>query len=254
LAAQVALSQPEGIWADRDGEIFFSDHDNKIVRQLDAFSGFVKNFAVTPKNSYSAGTYLSHSGALVSDGNYFYLSDPYCPCVWRISRKDGGVEVYVGKAPDPQGPAKDDSPAHLAAPSGLALDSAGNLFIADGALFTKDGRILRVDAHDRSISTVLSGLRQPSGLAFRSPDVLCFAESGGNQVRCLDLQRRTTRIVAGTGVAGFSGDGGPAECAQLNRPSGISFDQQGFLYIADTGNQRIRRVRIGEAPSPCPPH
>jgi sugar lactone lactonase YvrE len=70
----------------------------------------------------------------------------------------------------------------------------------------------------------------------------------------LDLQRRTTRIVAGTGEAGFSGDGGPAECAQLNRPSGISFDQQGFLYIADTGNQRIRRVRIGEAPSPCPPH
>jgi len=54
-------------------------------------------------------------------------------------------------------------------------------------------------------------------------------------------------------MAGLKGDGGPAECAQLNRPSGISFDKRGDLYIADTGNQRIRRVHPGLQPAHCPP-
>jgi sugar lactone lactonase YvrE len=115
----------------------------------------------------------------------------------------------------------------------------------------KKGRILRVDGATRHMTTVLSDLRQPSGLAFQSPDVLCFSESGAHQVRCLNLKTQAIRVIAGTGKAGLSGDGGPAECAQLNRPAGISFDSHGNLYIADTGNQRIRFVRMGSELSPC---
>ena len=103
------------------------------------------------------------------------------------------------------------------------------------------------------VTTILDNLRQPSGLAFRSADALCFSESGGNRVGCLNLKLHTVRFIAGTGAAGFSGDGGPAECAQLNRPSGISFDQQGNLYIADTGNQRVRRVRMSVQTARCRP-
>lgn len=72
-------------------------------------------------------------------------------------------------------------------------------------------------------------------------------------MRCLNLNSQAVRVIAGTGKAGLSGDGGPAECAQLNRPSGISFDSLGNLYIADTGNQRIRLVRMGNEPSRCSP-
>lgn len=252
-APQVALVQPQGVWLDNDGTVFFSDDDNRIIRYFDPVSGSVTNFAVTPKKFNSFGLFLYYAGALISDDHYFYLSDPNCPCVWRISRKDRGVELYLGRNPDTDAPGNDNSPAHLKAPAGLALDSARNLYIADGSLGGSGGRILRVDAVDHNVTTVLSGLRQPSGLAFQSPDRLCFSESGGNQVGCLDLKRRTVRIVAGTGVGGFSGDNGPAECAQLNRPSGISFDRLGRLYIADTGNQRIRRVSIGTKPVRCPP-
>ena len=230
----------------------FADDDNRVVRHFDPISGFVSNVAVTPKNFNSGSLFLYYAGALVSDGKYFYLSDPNGNCVWRISRTDGAAELYVGKAPGDYGPASDRGSAQLAAPSGLALDTAGNLYIADGYIDSKQGRILRVDARSRSVTTILENLRQPSGLAFRSANTLCFSESGGNRVGCLNLKLRSVRVIAGTGAAGFRGDGGPAECAQLNRPSGISFDQQGNLYIADTGNQRIRRVGMGVQTAQCP--
>lgn len=250
LAARVALYNPQGVWLEND-QVFFSDDDNRVVRHFDPASGFVTNFAVTPKNFNSGSLFLNYAAALVSDGKYFYLSDPNGNCVWRISRTDGTVGLYVGKPPGVSGPASDSGSAQLAAPSGLALDTAGNLYIADGYIESNKGRILRVNAASHSVTTILNNLRQPSGLAFRSPNILCFSESGRNRVGCLNLKLHSVRFVAGTGAAGFSGDGGPAECAQLNRPSGISFDQQGNLYIADTGNQRIRRVRMGAQTAQC---
>jgi len=252
LAARVALFHPQGVWVEKNNDIFFSDYDNRIIRHLVSDSGSVTNFATTPKNFNSAGLFLYHAGTLVSDGVYFYLSDPNGGCVWRISRGNGAVELYVGVAPGTHGPASDGGAGRLVSPAGLALDSAGNLYIADGSLGGKDGRILRVDGATRSITSVLSNLREPSGLAFQSYEILCFAESGGHQVRCLNLNSHAIHVIAGTGVAGLKGDGGPAECAQLNRPSGISFDRAGDLYIADTGNQRIRRVHPGLGQAYCP--
>jgi sugar lactone lactonase YvrE len=249
-ADHIALNYPQGIWLDSNGDVYFSDQSNRIIRRLAAHTGWVTNFASTPKNFNSGSQTLLHAGALVADGNYFYLSDPDANCVWRISRRDGAVDLYAGLAPEQNSPARGNAPGHLDAPSGLTLDSAGNLYIAQGYPGRK-GSIIRVDAATRAVTTILSDLQQPSGLAFSSPGVLCFSEYSGNQVRCLDLQSRSIRVVAGTGQAGFSGDGGPAECAQLNRPSGISFDNRSNLYIADTGNQRIRRVRLSAHPDAC---
>jgi hypothetical protein len=78
------------------------------------------------------------------------------------------------------GPAQEGAGLKLAAPAGLALDAAGNLYIADGYLESKEGRILRLESGTRKITTVLSNLRQPSSLAFQSPGVLCFSETGAH--------------------------------------------------------------------------
>ena len=254
-ASQVALDYPQGIWLDDNGDVYFSDSSSILVRRLDAQSGLVSTIATTPVTSKSVGGLLNYSGALVADGQYFYLAAPYAYCVWRISRSDGAFEVYAGIPSGPSNPPKEDvrppERGRLALPSGLALDASRNLYITDGYFGGRQGRILRVDFADGRVTTILSNLRQPSGLAFQSPSVLCFAESSANQVRCLDLADHSVRVVAGTGTAGSRGDGGPAECGQLNRPTGISFDQSGNLYIADTGNQRVRRVRLSSHPSKC---
>lgn len=250
-STEVALTNPQGIWLDKNNEVFFSDDDNRIIRRLSADGSEVTNFSTTPKAFHSFPGILQSAGALVADENSFYLSDPNGDCVWRISRTDGKVELYVGTQPEWPGPARGRAARELASPSGLALDSSGNLYVADGSFGGKNGRILRVDGATRSVTTVLSNLQHPSGLAFQSPEVLCFSETGAHQVRCMDLDSHSVKVVAGSGEAGYSGDGGPAECAQLHRPTGISFGENGDLYIADTGNQSIRRVRLGLAQAHC---
>jgi sugar lactone lactonase YvrE len=250
-ALEVALYSPQGIWVDRNGIIYFSDYDNRIVRRIDVQSGLVTNFATTPKDFNGAGVFLYYTAALVADENYFYMSDPNGHRVWRISRQDGQVESYAGTEANIHNALSGDPSVRLVYPSGLALDSSGSLYIADGLKGRTDGRILRVDQTTGKFATILDNLKQPSGLAFRSSNVLCFSESEANQVKCLDLTDHTITVVAGTGEGGFSGDRGPAECAQLNRPSGINFDRAGNLYIADTGNQRIRRVHPGQNRAQC---
>jgi len=87
----------------------------------------------------------------------------------------------------------------------------------------------------------LAILRQPGGVAADNRGNLYIAETGGHRVRKLDRAGVIT-TVAGTGIAGFSGDGGPATAAQLSSPYGLAVDARGNLYIADLGNARVRRV------------
>ena len=86
-------------------------------------------------------------------------------------------------------------------------------------------------------------LRQPGGVAADAAGNIYIAETGGNRVRKMDRSGAITTL-AGTGVAGFSGDGGPAAQAQLASPYGVAADILGNVYIADLGNARVRRVGL----------
>src|SRR5262249_39804853 len=85
-------------------------------------------------------------------------------------------------------------------------------------------------------------LLQPSGLAFDPDHNLYVIELSGNRVRRVDKTTKVITTVAGTGLGGLSGDGGPATAAQINTPRGIAFDSLGNLYIADLNNSRVRKV------------
>ena len=135
---------------------------------------------------------------------------------------------------------------------GIALDKTGNVYIA-----RRDNNVIsRVDlkgnmtAYAGNGSAGFSGdggdaaearLNVPAGLAFDKKGNLYIADRNNHRIRKVDTRGKIS-TVAGTGTAGFSGDGGPATRAQLNHPSGIAFDKKGDLYFSDRSNDRIRMI------------
>lgn len=173
----------------------------------------------------------------------------------RRIRPDGVLATFAGTgAQGDSGDGGQASSAELNTPQGLAVDSAGNVYIAD----TLNHRVRRV-ATDGIITTVAgtgqagyagdndlatrARLNLPTGLAIGLQDSVLIADTGNNVVRLLGPSG-IINTVAGTGEAGYRGDGDRARYAVLDGPAGIAFDEEGNLYIADTLNGRVREVRV----------
>lgn len=131
------------------------------------------------------------------------------------------------------GPSKD---AHIDSVHAVASDAGGDVFFDEG-----NDTVRRIDASTGVITTVATGLNQASGLAVDQQGDLFIADSWNNRVREVSAVTGSITTVAGDGTQGFSGDGGPATKAELNRPEGLAVDPKGDLFIGD-GNCRIREV------------
>jgi sugar lactone lactonase YvrE len=141
--------------------------------------------------------------------------------------------------------------ATLAYPSGVAYDASGNLFLADannhvvrevlktGTITTVAGTGIEGFSGDGAAATAAQ-LDTPTGVAIDSSGNLYIADSHNHRIR--KVSGGTITTVAGTGIAGFSGDSGVATAAQLALPSALAVDASGNLYIADTNNHRIRKI------------
>lgn len=154
------------------------------------------------------------------------------------------------------GSAPEDVPAigaHLRNPGGIAYDALGRLYIAD----TDNHRIRRVDADGRIRTVAGSGapggggdggpatsaqLDAPSDVSIGPDGTLYIADTGNHRIRAVLADGRIT-TVAGTGVAGSTADGAPGTASRLHTPRGVAADAFGYLFIADTGNQRVRALR-----------
>jgi TonB family protein len=185
---------------------------------------------------------------------------------WRFepARQDGqpvastlsNYRVNFSTPPNQQPPGSSSPARRLKNPLGVAVDAAGNVYIAD----TGNARIVRAGGGS---AIVLAGngnqglwgdggpgtsaqLRNPSGVAVDAAGNVYIADTGNAAIRKV-LPNGLIGEAVGTGTAGFGGDGGRAMCAQLKNPSGIALDAQGRLYIADTGNSRVRGVAANGA-------
>ncbi len=203
---------------------------------------------------------MNPGGLAVDPAGNLYLADTGNHRVRRLDAATGVVTTVAGTGD--AGFSGDGSPATLAqldGPTGVAIDKDGNLYIADG---TRDGknRIRRIDGLTGFIETVagngsqgFSGDGGPAalaqfsslgGLATDASGNLYIADNFNNRVRMVSAATGIITTVAGNGVAGFLGDGGPAIDARLNNPLSVALDSAGNLYIADSGNYRIRKVTL----------
>ncbi len=203
-AAAARLNGPRGVASDRSGNVYISDTGNHRIRRVDS-AGVIRTVAGTGV----AGNTLDSRAALE---------------------------------------------ARLNAPSGIAADRNGEVYFSDtanhtirrlsasGLLFPLAGNGTAGFRGDNAISSQAQ-LSSPQGLALDSSSGLLIADSGNHRIRRISAQGFIT-TVAGNGTAGFGGDGRPATEASLNAPSGVTVDAAGNIYIADTGNQRVRRVGV----------
>jgi len=230
-ATSATLDGTGGVAVDTSRNVFFAETDSR-VRRIDAVSTTITTVAgngITgfsgdngPATSAELGPWPS-SVTLDALGNLF-VTDTYndvvrvvfcansaIPCTPPAGLAAGDIATVAGNTN--QSFAGDGGPATNAAlhyPTGVAVDVSGNLFIADN-----------VNQRIREVFCVNSAIpcNPPAGLA--AGDII---------------------TVAGNGTMGFSGDGGPATNAELNNPTTVVLDGFGNLFIADQGNERIRRV------------
>lgn len=200
----------------------------------------------------------SPSGVAVdATRNLVYVADTLNNRV-RVVQPDGRIVTLVGDGT--AGFTGDNGPgaaARLNAPRGLAVDGAGNLFIAD----TFNHVVRRLDAVNRTITTVVGSgtagfsgdggppaaarLDSPAGVAVDAEGALLVADTANNRIRRLPPGGTVLATLAGSGAAGFGGDGGPPAAAALNAPFGVAAGAGGAVFVADTANNRIRQIAGG---------
>ena len=125
-------------------------------------------------------------------------------------------------------------------PYGIRIGPDGGLYVCE----IGNHRVSRVDVANGAVEPLVTNQKEPYEVQFDNEGNLLFVDMPAHSVRRWDKRTGTVTTIAGTGIVGFSGDGGPAVEAQLRNPHSIALDRQGRLLICDIGNHRIRRVDL----------
>lgn len=238
---QANITDVHGIAADGNGNVYISDTSNNRIRKIDS-TGIITTYAGNGTRAYAGdgGTALAASlwypGGLAIDGSgNLYVADYGSSTVRKIT-SGGTISTVAGTGSwGFSGDGGAGPKAALAFPTALTLDAAGNLYIGD----VGNNNIRKVDSSG-NISTVVTSVT-PQGLAVDAAGNFYFVDGVSSGVRKV-LPGGGVVTIAGSGQAGYSGDGGPASVALLSHPTGLAMAPSGNIYVADTGNDIIRQL------------
>ena len=210
-ATLAQLNGPRGVAIDAQQNIYIADSGNNSIRKITP-PGIIQTVAVQSAVGLNDPEYVATDaeGAL-------YIADTGNGRVLKVAYSGSLSTVML-----------------VVQPSAVTLDGAGNIYVSAA---TAVSRITPAGV----LSTVLNGLNSPRGLAVTQAGDLIVADGVANVVRRLS-SAGVLSTIAGTGAAGFSGDGLPAFTAQLSSPSDVLVDLSGTIWIADSGNNRIRTL------------
>ncbi len=267
-ATAAELGDPTAIAVDAAGDLFIADTDNDVIREVNLVTGIITTVAGSYGNNGYSGdngpataASLAYPTAIAVDvaGNLF-IDDSGNNVIREVNASTQIITTVAGTYQN-YGYGGDGglaTSAELNAPQGIAVDAAGNLFISD----TYNNVIREVNAVTQAITTVAGMYGQqgdggdngpaatasvgfPGAIALDAAGDLFIDEADNGVIREINAVTHVITTVAGSGLFGFSGDGGPATAAELNYPEGIALDAGGDLYIADTFNLRVREAAVG---------
>ena len=265
-ATEARLDFPESVDMDAAGNVYIADTGNDRIRRV-ALDGTISTFAGGRKVPESLGdggpafrSDLNNPRGVCTDaGGNVYIADTYHHRIRRVGT-DGIITTFAGMGGEGHfsGDGWPATQAELDRPSDVAADAVGNIYIAD-----KDNHRIRRVGTDGIITTfagtgaergfsgdngpaTLARLNSPTGVAVDKSGNVFIADTGNHRVRRVTVDGLIATI-AGIGDTesaggGFSGDGAPAIQAKLKSPNGVAVDAAGNVYIADSGNHRIRQV------------
>ncbi len=272
LATTAFISSTGGIKVDAAGNIYFADLGNNIIRKIST-TGVITTIAGTPPPAVAG--YSGDGGAAtaaklsapydvaVDAAGNVYIADQNNHCIRKVNTS-GIISTICGNGLIGLGAAGDGGPAvsaKLNYPHSIDVDAAGNLYISDYG----NNRIRKINTSG-TISTIVGAvglpygytgdggpataarIYYPEGLDVDNAGNLYFCDWTNHAVRKVG----TTGIIntiAGTGTSGASGDGGLATLALLNRPTAVAVRaSDGDVFIADNENNKVRRIKVGDAP------
>ena len=263
-ATEARLNTPTGVAVDAAGNLLIVDQYNHRVRKLTVATGIISTVAGSGIGDFQGDTGLATAAALqfptgvaVDSAGAMYIADYYNHRVRKVAAPTvrpllmttlagTGTAGYNG-----DGAAID---ARVYFPTGVAVDYAGNVYIADQS----NDRVRKINTATGVISTfagtgiggylgeggpaTAARVNNPTGVAVDGAGNVYIADQYNHRVRKVTVSTGVITTIAGTGAAGYLGDGVAAPTAALNYPTAIAVDSAGNVYIADQNNHRIRKV------------